>query len=104
MDKNINMTSGPILGRMVVFAIPLILTGFLQILFNMADQAVVGYFVGRDALSSVGATTALIHLFVNTFIGLSVGAQVCISHALGARDNDRASRHARNAIATSLLV
>lgn len=104
MGKSINMTSGPILGRMVVFAIPLILTGFLQILFNMADQAVVGYFAGRDALSSVGATTSLIHLFVNTFIGLSVGAQVCISHALGARDNDRASRHAHNAIATSLIV
>lgn len=104
MNKRIEMTSGPVFSRIVAFTIPLILTGFLQIFFNMADQAVVGRFAGRDALSSVGATTSLIHLFVNTFIGLSVGAQVCISHCLGAGDNERASRHAHNAIATSVIM
>lgn len=104
MGKNIEMTSGPILKRIVLFAIPLILSGFLQIFFNMADQIVVGRFAGRDALSSVGATSSLIHLFVNTFIGLSVGAQVCISHNLGAGDYEKAKRHAHNAIAASVLV
>ncbi|MBQ7822120.1 MAG: MATE family efflux transporter [Clostridia bacterium] len=104
MNKRIDMTSGPIFSRIVAFTVPLIFTGFLQIFFNMADQAVVGHFAGRDALSSVGATSSLIHLFVNSFIGLSAGAQVCISHSLGAGDYDRARRHAHNAIATSVIV
>ena len=98
------MTSGPILKRIVLFVIPLMLSGFLQIFFNMADQIVVGRFAGRDALSAVGATSSLIHLFINTFIGLSVGAQVCISHNLGAGEYDKANRHAHNAIAASLVV
>ncbi len=104
MKRNIDMLNGRILPRFISFMIPIVLSGFLQIFFNMADQAVVGAFAGRNALSSVGSTTSLIHLFVNSFIGLSVGAQVCIAQNLGARDYEHASKHAHNAIVASVIL
>lgn len=104
MKRNIDMTNGPIFGGIVAFAIPLILSGMLQICFNLADQIVVSNFGEPGALAAVGSTSSLIHLFVTVFIGLSVGAQVCISHNLGAGDVVSANRHAHNAIATSVVI
>ena len=104
MKRNIDMTNGPIFGGMVAFAIPLIFSGILQICFNLADQIVVSNFGEPGALASVGSTSSLIHLFVTVFIGLSVGAQVCISHNLGAGENTFANKHAHNAIATSVII
>jgi len=79
-----DMCSGPIFVKIVVFAIPLILSGILQLLFNAADIIVVGRFAGSESLAAVGSTTSLINLLVNVFIGLSVGANVLVARFYGA--------------------
>lgn len=79
-----DMCSGPIFTKIVVFAIPLILSGILQLLFNAADIIVVGRFAGSESLAAVGSTSALINLLINVFIGLSVGANVLVARYYGA--------------------
>lgn len=80
-----DMCSGPVFVKIVVFAIPLILSGILQLLFNAADIIVVGRFAGSESLAAVGSTSALINLLVNVFIGLSVGANVLVARYFGGR-------------------
>ena len=70
----IDMCHGPLLSRILLFAFPLMCSGILQLLFNAADIVVVGRFVGSEAMAAVGATSSLINLLVNFFIGISVGA------------------------------
>lgn len=85
-EKNyeIDMCHGPLLGKILVFTIPLMLSGILQLLFNAMDMIVVGQYSGSDSLGAVGATTSLINLLVNSFLGLSVGANVLVAHYYGA--------------------
>ncbi len=86
LDKpKMNMTEGPLLGKLILFTLPVMLSGILQLLFNAADVAVVGQFVGEAAMAAVGSCGALINLIVNLFIGLSVGAGVIAAQDLGAR-------------------
>lgn len=80
----INMTEGPLLGKIVRFAVPLALSGVLQLLFNAADVVVVGRFAGSQSLAAVGSTTALNNLIVNLFIGLSIGVNVLVARYYGA--------------------
>lgn len=80
-----DMCSGPIFTKLVVFAVPVILSGVLQLLFNAADIVVVGRFAGSESLAAVGSTTSLINLLVNVFIGLSIGANVMVARYYGAR-------------------
>ncbi|NBH72907.1 MATE family efflux transporter [Clostridiaceae bacterium] len=80
----IDMCSGPLFSKLVVFAIPLILSGILQLLFNAADIVVVGRYAGKESLAAVGSTSSLINLLVNVFIGLSVGANVLVAQYFGA--------------------
>lgn len=70
------MCSGPIMPRLISFSIPLMLSGILQLMFNAVDIVVVGKFSGSLALAAVGSTTALINVFTNLFIGISLGANV----------------------------
>ncbi len=79
----IDMCSGPLLGKIIRFAIPLMLSGILQLLFNAADVMVVGQFSGNHALAAVGSTSSLINLLVNLFIGLSVGSSVMTGRFYG---------------------
>ena len=81
MKRNyeMDMCSGPILGKLLTFTIPLIFSGILQLLFNAADVIVVGRFAGSQSLAAVGSTTALINLMINIFIGLSVGVNVIVA-------------------------
>lgn len=72
-DSN-SMREGPILKSVIVYTVPIILTGLLQLIFNAADLMVVGWFSGSDSVAAVGATGALTNLIINLFIGLSVGA------------------------------
>lgn len=72
----IDMTNGPIMGKLISFCIPLMLTNVLQLLFNAVDIIVVGKFAGSTALAAVGSTTALINTMINLFIGVSIGANV----------------------------
>jgi len=77
------MCNGPLFGKIVLFAVPLMLSGILQLLFNAADVVVVGKFAGHESLAAVGATTSLVNLLVNVFIGLSVGANVLVARYYG---------------------
>ena len=85
MNKaKIDMTHGPLLGKLIIFTIPIIASGVLQLLFNAADVIVVGRFAGEASLAAVGSTSALINLMTNLFIGMSVGANVCAAQFYGA--------------------
>ena len=72
--------------NVLAFAVPLILSGMLQLLYNSADIIVVGRFADSVAMASVGATTSLIHLLVSLLMGLSVGASVAVARSAGAGD------------------
>lgn len=96
----VDMLSGPILPHLLRFAIPLMLTGVLQLLYNAADLVVVGRYTGHEALAAVGATSSLTNLMINFFIGISVGANVVISRAIGAADN----RKTASATHTAMLL
>ena len=80
-----DLTSGALLPKIISFTIPLMLTGLLQTLYNATDMIVVGYFSSSVAMGAVGACASLIGLIVNTFIGLSVGAAVCVARDFGAK-------------------
>lgn len=80
-----DMCSGPIFTKLVVYAVPVILSGILQLLFNAADIVVVGRFAGSESLAAVGSTTSLINLLINVFIGLSIGANVMVARYYGAQ-------------------
>ena len=83
-SKSPDMCEGPLVGKIILYTIPIILTGILQLLFNAADLVVVGRCCGDISVAAVGATGALINLIVNLFIGLSVGAGVTVAHSIGA--------------------
>lgn len=88
-EKSADFTEGPLLKRIILYTVPIILTGVLQLLFNAADLIVVGQYCGSISVGAVGATGPVINLLVNLFIGLSVGAGVATAHGTGAgRDED----------------
>ena len=80
-----DMCNGPLFSKLIVFAVPLMLSGILQLLFNAADIIVVGRFAGSESLAAVGSTSSLINLLVNLFIGLSIGANVLVAQFYGAQ-------------------
>ena len=96
----INMTEGPLLGKLIQFSIPLALSGILQLLFNAADIVVVGRFAGSPALAAVGSTGALNMLIVNLFMGLSIGVNVLCARFYGAGQN----RDLKETVHTAVLI
>jgi putative MATE family efflux protein len=98
-----DMCNGPFLGKILVFYIPLMLSGVLQLLFNAADIVVVGRFAGNEALAAVGSTSSLINLLVNLFIGLSVGANVLVARFYGAGQKSELSEMVHTAILTAVI-
>lgn len=98
-----DMCSGPVLKKILIFSIPLMLSGVLQLLFNAADVIVVGRFAGSQSLAAVGSTTALINLLINIFIGLSVGANVVVARAYGGKRDRDVSEAVHTAIAISIV-
>ena len=99
----IDMTNGPLVGKTIRFAIPLALSGILQLLFNAADIIVVGQFVGPQALAAVGSTSALIQLIVNLFIGLSIGVNVLVARYYGAGQRKDLHETVHTAVLVSLV-
>lgn len=100
--NQIDMTTGSILKKQVMFIIPLLFTGMLQLLYNAVDIIVVGRFAGTTALSAVGSTGALINLQINVFMGLSVGTSVITSLYFGAKDDENMHRTIHTSIALAL--
>ena len=87
ISRSGDLTSGPMLQKIILFSLPLAASSILQLLFNAADVVVVGRFAGSTALAAVGSNGALINLLVNLFVGLSLGANVVAARCFGARDD-----------------
>ena len=102
-SHEMDMCTGPILSKMLVFAIPLMLSSILQLLFNAADVIVVGRFAGDNALAAVGSTSSLVNLFVNFFMGLSIGANVLVARFYGAKQERALKETVHTAITISLI-
>lgn len=98
-----SMREGPILKSVIVYTVPIILTGLLQLLFNAADLIVVGWFSGSDSVAAVGATGALTNLIINLFIGLSVGAGVAVAQGLGAGNGKQTSEAVHTAVPVAAI-
>lgn len=98
----IDMCNGPLLGKILVFYFPLMLSSVLQLLFNAADIAVVGRFAGNEALAAVGCTSSLINLLTNLFIGLSIGANVLAARYYGAEQWNDLKEIVQTAILTAV--
>lgn len=103
-SKEMDMTSGALAGKIIVFTIPLMLSGLLQSLYNVADMLVISRFCGDDALSSVGATGVLYNVIVNLFMGLSVGIDVTCSFAHGRRDGEEVKTVIDTGVVSALFV
>ena len=86
---SLDMTEGPFLKKILIFSVPLMLTGLLQLAYNTADVVVVGRFVGKEALAAVGSTGSLVNLFLNVFLGLSMGSGVMVARHIGERDEKK---------------
>ena len=96
----IDMCHGPLFGKILLFSVPLMLSGVLQLLFNAADVVVVGRFAGSQSLAAVGSTSSLINMLTNIFLGLSVGTNVLIAHYYGAGQEKEVS----DTVHTSVLL
>ncbi len=101
-SNQIDMTEGPIFGKLLKFSIPLIASSVLQLLFNAADVVVVGRFAGDNSLAAVGSTGSLINLLINLFMGLSVGTNVVVSNYFGAKKKTELSDTIHTAVLVSI--
>ena len=102
-QNGMDMTQGPIFSKIIVFALPLIFTNLLQMLYNAADMVVVGKFSGVDgAVGAIGSTGALLNLATNIIIGFSTGA-VCVANALGSKDEARTRKAVHSSIFLGII-
>ena len=100
----IQMTHGSLWKNMLFFSVPLMLSQLLQVLFNMADVAVVGKFSSAEALGAVGSTTILVSLFTGFLIGMGSAVNVRVAQHLGARDRERVSASVRTSFVICLAT
>ncbi len=104
-NKNkINMLEGSIAKSLIFFAIPIAVSNILQQLFNSADTAVVGHFVGGNALAAVGANSPVVSLFVYIITGLALGANVYIARLIGEKKNENIVRSVHTSMCFSVII
>ena len=96
------LTEGTIVDKVLLFALPLMLTSMLQQLFNATDVAVVGRFASKEAMAAVGSNAPIVSLLVNFFVGISVGANVLIARNIGAKNIQKAKSAVGTAMAAAL--
>lgn len=101
--KSIDMLHGALLGKILRYAVPFALSSILEQLFITIDVAVVGRFASSEALAAVGANTFLINLFINLFVGISLGANVLLANLIGLNDSRRIRRAVSTTAALSLI-
>lgn len=104
--RPLDMLHGPIWNKLPRFALPVAATAILEQLFNASDIAVVGNFTGAEktaAVAAVGANSPVIGLIVNLFIGIALGANVVIAHAIGQKDNESVHKAVHTAVLVALL-
>jgi len=102
-SKEMDMTNGPLMGKILVFTIPIILSSLLQILFNAADIMVISKFAGSESLAAVGSTSSIVSLLVNTFVGLSVGANAVTAMLIGYNDKRGISETVHTSMLTGFI-
>ncbi|MBQ7236385.1 MAG: MATE family efflux transporter [Clostridia bacterium] len=95
-----DMTKGPILKKLVIYALPIVGINLVQLLFNAADVAILGIFSSDNAVAAVGSTTALVNLIIGFFVGLSLSANVLVARCMGAGDKEKSNR----LIGTSVFI
>ena len=91
-SRDMDMLNGSMGDKILLFALPLAVTGILQQLFNAADIAVVGRFVGKNAMAAVGSNSPIIALIISLFTGISIGANVVIAKFIGQNRKDGVKR------------
>jgi len=101
--RTMDMTEGPLLSKVLFFALPIMLSGILQLVFNAADTIVVGRFAGNEALAAVGSVGSLNNMIVSLFIGLSVGVNVLVARFTGSRENENVSETVHTAVLLSII-
>lgn len=99
----IDMCNGSIMDKLISFSLPLMLSSILQLMFNAVDIIVVGRFSGSEALAAVGSTTALINIFTNLFIGISLGANVLAARYYAAGQEKEMSESVHTAIMLAII-
>ena len=105
-EKNkyeIDMCNGTIMDKLISFSLPLMVSGILQLMFNAVDIIVVGRFSGSQALAAVGSTTALINVFINLFMGISLGANVLAARYYAAGRDREMSETVHTSIMLALI-
>ncbi|MBE6353213.1 MATE family efflux transporter [Treponema sp.] len=102
MSKKIEMLSGSITDKILLFALPLALTGILQQLFNAADVMIVGRYSSKFAMAAVGSNTPVIGLLINLFVGISLGVNVIIARYIGQKDPDKINKATGTAVIISV--
>ncbi len=103
-NRQMDMLNGPLAGKILLFALPLAFSSILQQLFNAADVAVAGRFAGPAALAAVGGNSPVVALFLNSFIGLAIGANVVIAQYIGRGEREKVTDVVHTAIAFSILM
>jgi len=101
--KSIDATKGPIVPQIILFAIPLVLTTLIQTLFNAVDIAVLGNMADTRAVAAVGATTTIVHLIIDAFVGISSGAKIVFSRLVGKNDGKELRRSIDTAIVLAII-
>ena len=102
-SRTSDLTTGPLLQKIILFSLPLAASSILQLLFNAADVVVVGRFAGSTALAAVGSNGSLINLLVNLFVGLSLGANVVAARCFGAKDEQGVQNTVQTAVTLGLV-
>lgn len=104
--RDIDMTTGNLFKKIIIYSIPIILTSVLQLLYNACDLMVVGKFAynGTEALAAVGSTGSMISLITSLFIGLSIGASVSYAKSIGKKDYERANKVVHTSVIVSSLA
>lgn len=98
-----DLCEGPFLRKIIVYTVPVVLTGILQLLFNAADLMILGQFTGEDNVGAVGATGSLINMLVSLFTGLAMGAGVCVARNIGAKQDDQVHKIVHTAMPAAFI-
>lgn len=101
--RNVDMLNGNLYTNVLLFALPLIASGIIQLLFNAIDMIVVGQFSGSNSMAAVSSTGSLVSLVTNLFIGLSVGSSVCIAKRIGSGNYESISEAVQTSITIALI-
>lgn len=102
-SQHVDMLHGPLMVKLILFALPIAMSSIMQQLFISANVAVVGHFVGAQAVAAVGGNGPIVNLIINLFLGLSVGANVVIARYVGREDKEACQSAVHTVMAVSVL-